>query len=340
MNPEKMVKDEAKRALSENWITALLSVSLLLLVPIVAVLISSAAYSVLGETKTEELLSIEPLKAVFFVVLNIAAVAAIVLLSPVYTGFTRAYAMIADGKQPEASEIFYFFDDRRRYKEAVAFMSGLLVKCLGILVVCEAAAIAVFVCADGSDILLGLCVTLAIIGLIAAFLWFHRFAFSVMLFSYYDYDGVSASQTGAQVAKTETGKLIRLTVSFILWLLFTFLVIPIFYVYPYMTCAYFVSTKYLIASYREAEAKLTPVTAPEAAPVAELTLEKAPEQSATQAPAVTLEKAPEAPAQEAREKEESGKTEETVSDNETTDKTEAAEEEEGSLAPAETPSTE
>ena len=37
-------------------------------------------------------------------------------------------------------------------------------------------------------------ISLAIVGAVAAFLWFHRFAIQVMLFSYKDYDAASAAK--------------------------------------------------------------------------------------------------------------------------------------------------
>ena len=284
MNAEKMIKVEAKKALSEKWVQALLSLFLVIFIPIITALIAASAYAVLGETEVSDLFSKEPVKAALFVVLNAASVAVLILLSPLYTGFARVFSKAAHGEEIDAADLFWFFDSRQRYKNAVAFMAGLLVKCLGITVACEVAALVVAFVGVDSDAIMGAAIVLAVIGLIAAFLLFHRFAFSVALFSYYDYDGVTAAQTGARIAKTGTGKLIKLTLSFIPWLLLTYFVVPLLYVYPYMTCAYFVSAKYLISDYLEREkAKPEPLTASSAA---------APETHLppVQANAVTLEK--------------------------------------------------
>ncbi len=302
MNAEKMIKSEAKRALSGNWPAALTSYFIMILVPIITALVAVAAFAVLGEEKTNEIISNEPVRAILFVVLNIAAVAVLVLLSPLYPGFVRAYSSAAEGKEISVADVFFFFDDRRQYKNAVSFMSGLLVKCLGIIVVCNAPALAIAAYSGDDDTLLTISGVLAAIGIIASLLWMHRFRFSVMLFSYYGYDGVSAAQTGARIAKTGTVKLLRLTLTFVPWLLTAFFGIPMLYVFPYMSCAGFVSAKYLISGYREGLAAqqqpefAAPAITPDKAPVADtaapaITLDKAPVAD-TAAPALTLDKAP------------------------------------------------
>lgn len=249
MNAEKMIKTEAKHALSGKWPEAVMAVFILLFMPIIAALILMAAYSVLGEGDVSEIFRNEPVKTAVFAALHVAAIVAFLLLSPLFTGFARFYSRAAAGEDAELSDVFYFFENGSKYKRAVAFMSGLLVKCVGILIVCEMAAVTVAAVADENEIITMVAISLAIVGVVAAFLWLHRFAFQVMLFSYKDYDAASAAKTGAKIASGNTGKLIKLTVSFVPWLLLMFFVVPFLYVYPYMTCAYFVSVKYIAADY-------------------------------------------------------------------------------------------
>ena len=265
MSAEKMIKTEAKKMLVGKWPAALVAVFVLMFLPMISGLIVIAAYGVLGESELVSVFSEEPIKAVLFAVLNLAAVAALVLLSPVYNGFARLYSSAASGKDADISDVFYFFENNRRYKNAVVFMSGLLVKTLGILLVCEAAAIVAAVMSGDSETIKKVAVALAIVGLVPAFLWLHRFAFSMMLFSYYDYDPVSAAKTGAEIARGGTGRLMMLSVKYAPWMLSTFFVVPFLYVFPYMTCAYFVSAKYLIGDYlqKKVSEKLTPDNTPE-----------------------------------------------------------------------------
>lgn len=256
MNAEKFVKNQAKKMLSANWVMAILSTMELLFVPIISLFIIFIAYSIFDNEDKGliENLSGSPVNIALFVVLHIAAVLALILLSPAYTGFVRIFSGIADGKNIDPNELFYFFDNKSRYKNAVKFMTGLIMKSFGITVLCNIVGI-VLASMSGTDttenISAGFGIAFLIIGTITAFLIIHRFAFSVMLFSYYDYDSENAVSFGAKVAKGNTQKLINLTASFIPWLLFTFFVVPSIYVYPYMTCSYFVSAKYIIEQYRE-----------------------------------------------------------------------------------------
>lgn len=261
MNAEKMIKNEAKNALTGKWVIAITSLFILLFVPIIVMLIITSAYSVLGESSVEELFSQSAVKLVLFVFLHAAGVAALLLLSPIFPGFVRVYSSAACGKETSMSEVFHFFESKQLYRSAIAFMSGLLVKSAGIIIACEAAAlVAAFVGSDTDDldfVIIGF----AILGVIGAFLWFHRFAFQTMLFSYYDYDSATAAKIGSQIAAKNTGKLIKLTATFIPWLLLTYLVVPFLYVFPYMTCAYFVSIKYITADYLKNTNTLQPTAA-------------------------------------------------------------------------------
>lgn len=252
MSAEKMVKNEARAKLSGKWAAAEAAFMTLLLVPIIVTLAVVTAYGILGETEVREIMTGAPLKAVFFVILHVAAVAALVLLSPLYNGFVRFFAKTACGEDADMSDVFWFFESKQRYKSAVVYMAGVLVRCLGMIIACEAPAIVVFVLSQGDDSMMFIAITLAILGAVGAFVWLHRFALQMMLFSYYDYDGASAAMHGMRAAKGNIGKLLMLTVTFAPWLLSTYFVVPLLYVGPYMTCAYFVSAKYILSGYLEA----------------------------------------------------------------------------------------
>ena len=255
MNAENFIKNEAKKMLSGKWPIAFLSTLELLFLPIISILILMMAYSVAGDgEKIADALSGSSVNMVLFVVFHVAAVLALLLLSPVCAGFVRIFSGIADGKDVDPADLFYFFEDKSKYKNAVKFMTGVIVKCFGIFLLCSIVGIMLVSMSDevsGGSISVVPGVVFLIIGVIIAFLLIHRFAFSVMLFSYYDYDPENAVSFGAKVAKGNTQKLINLTVSFVPWLLLTFFVVPFVYVYPYMTCSYFVSAKYLIQQYKE-----------------------------------------------------------------------------------------
>ena len=265
MNAEKMIKEQAKYQLSGKWAIALAGAFAFVFVPSIVGLLIASAYTVIGETPVTQLFSEKPVIAVLFVLIHLAAVAVLLLLSPTITGTVRLYSMIANGDDTEASDVFYFFESKKRYREAVAFMSLLLLKVLGVIVACEAAAVAVFITAGDKSNLVFIACFLAVAGGIGAYLWLHRFTFQLMLFSYYEYEGAAAIKTGGEIASGNTGKLIKLTFTFALWLLFSVLLFPLIYVFPYITCARFTSAKYLVGAYLDSQntepAEETPITA-------------------------------------------------------------------------------
>lgn len=251
MSAEKMIKSEAKRALSGNWVGAVTVLFVSVMVPVMSALIIAAAYTIVGDGEVGELLKEHTVGAFVFVGLNLAAVAALLLLLPIWCGVIRFFGKAAAGEEAEVLDVFYFIESASRYKKAVAFMAGLAVKCLAILIVCTLPAIAIAVIGENDDVMIVLAIILAAVGVILAFLWAHRFAFSAVLFSYKDYDPSSAVKTGAAVAKGNTGKLVKLTVSAIPWYLSLFLIVPFMYAIPYLLCAYNVSIKYIVNDYFE-----------------------------------------------------------------------------------------
>ena len=264
MNAEKFVKNEAKKHLTLNWPLAIFSIFVLLFLPIFILLLLEIAYSVIGETdKITEVFSKEPTKASFFVLFHILAVVGALLLSPLFNGFIKIFSDIANGSKTDPADLFCFFETKTQYKKAVKFMTEIIMKSVGIFILCEFIALGIISFGYDSDLFKSIGIAAAVIGLIISFLIIHRFAFSVVLFSYKGYDAADAVKTGAIIAKKNTGKLIRLTCSFIPWLLLCFFVVPIFYVYPYMTCSYMVSIKYLIRQYEESDEALKTQNAPE-----------------------------------------------------------------------------
>ncbi len=252
MNAEKFVKNEAKSALSGNWGTAVFSVLVLLFVPIISAVIAEMSLAVLGDVDTvSEGLAGSPVRGGLFVLLNVAAIVAFVLMSPLYNGFVRVFSSIADGKKADPFDLFYFLETKEKYFGTLSFMVGVILKGLAITVLCEIIPICVFAFGGDNGIMYFAGVLLAIVGFFVAYCINHRFNFRIMLYSYYDYSAEAAARFGAQIAKNNTSSLVKLTGSFIPSILLTYFVVPFVYIYPYMTCSYMVSTKYLIENYKK-----------------------------------------------------------------------------------------
>ncbi len=253
MNAEKFVKKEAKSVLSDNWGIAIFSVLVLLIVPIVSLVIVELSFVFLGDAETvEEGLTNSPVDGALFLFFNVAAIIAFVLLSPLYNGFVRVFSSIADKKTPDPFDLFYFLETKERYKETIGFMTVIILKVLAIICACEAIPVALLIMAeDDNDAMLISGAILAFVGAVAAFLIMHRFNFKIVLYSYLDCSSSVANIVGGRIAKKNTLSLIKLAVTFVPGLLITFFVVPFIYYYPYITCSYMVSTKYLIDNYKE-----------------------------------------------------------------------------------------
>ncbi len=254
MSAENKIKMEAKYRLKGKWVESIIAMLTFFFLPMITVLFVLSAYSILGDTdeisEIGDVISLGKVNIIMFVLFHLLAVASMIALSPLYTGFSRLYSKIASGEKIEFSEVFYFFDNKYRYRSSIMFMLGIMVKSALIFIGCELPALMTLIAADGSDSIKYISYALAAIGVIAAFVIVHRFGFSVMLFSYYDFDSRSAVKTGSDIARISVFHLIKLSVSYIPWMLLTFFVVPFLYIFPYMTCAYFVSLKYLITDYR------------------------------------------------------------------------------------------
>ncbi len=261
MSAEIFIKNEAKNRLRGKWIESIVGMLVLLFMPMITLLFVMTAYGIIDDVEDfGDIFTTEPMKGVFFVALHLLAVASLILLSPLYPGFARLYSKAAAGEDTQLSDMFYFYDNKHLYKTALSFMSGLLVKGAAIFMACELPALMTLLASDSSEAITTIGYILAFIGAVGAFAIVHRFAFSVMLFSYYNYDHSAAVKTGAAVARASVSKLLKLSVTFIPWMLLTFFVVPFLYIFPYMTCSYFVSLKYLITDYRRtAEINSAPI---------------------------------------------------------------------------------
>lgn len=273
MNAEKFIKNEAKQSLSNgNRVKAITAVFVAYLIPVISLLVFDIAYTMssVDYEFSVDMLTESPLLLVFFIVFQLIAVVSFVLLSPIFNGYARLFCSVADKKEADIADIFYFFDTKGKYVGSVRFMLNIFVRSIVIIFFCIVPGIAVYTgayyvyhknFARSADLgtfnaLSGIAIILIIIGVIVAVCILHRYLFAISLYSYYGYDELNSFRVGAEVAKKHTVSLIKLTVSFIPWILLTVFVVPFVYVYPYMTASYFVSVKYLfVTSGLQLEAK-------------------------------------------------------------------------------------
>lgn len=266
MKAEKFIKDEAKSILGcGNWLKAVAAVLTVCLIPLVGICITEIAYSIVGgdsELSVEVLMS-SPYEGLFFILFQIVAIIAMLMLSPLACGGIRVFCSLAEEKSADMSDIFYFFEFKRRYTDTVKFMTGITVRTIIAFLLSVIPALLAFVAStfvyrenfarsdDFTEInaLNVAAVILLIVGIIFAFCFIHRYLFSLYLYCKHDYGEKNSMETGAKLSKRFFKNLIMLTLSFLPWILLLFFVVPFLYVFPYMACAYAVSVKYLINAY-------------------------------------------------------------------------------------------
>lgn len=266
MSAERFVKEEAKATLRKgNWVKSVVAVLMISIIPVVGFLVAEMGYALASgeEDFSFEALVESPLSAVFFVVFQLIAVVAVVLLSPLVTGSAKMFYGLAEKREAEISDIFYFFDTKGKYISAVKFMLGIIVKGIIVFMLCLLPAAIVYLISSNvyrssfartdAVVTLGVLgvvsIVLVIVGVIVALCIMHRYLFSLALYAYYGYDEKQSSVLGGRVARKYSMSLVKLTFSFIPWILLLFFVVPFLYVFPYLFCSYFVSVKYLFQSY-------------------------------------------------------------------------------------------
>lgn len=248
MKAEVFVKKEAKDVLSRgNWFKGVLSIIVTLFIPVIAVLITELAYSfvIVGGEFSEELLQNEPVRGVIFAAFSLLSVLSVVFLSPLYNGGKRVFASMAYTGECRAADIFYFFENKKRYLQAVGFNLSIIVRALSVLIISLIPGTVIYA---ANESLAALAVILVLAGILFTVGFIHRYSFASILFSYHDYTPKESLRAGAVSAKYSTKSLIKLTVSFWLLILSLFFVVPFVFVLPYMSCAYCVSAKYLFTA--------------------------------------------------------------------------------------------
>ena len=251
MNVEKYIKNEAKASLKGNWIKAVTSLFISVLVLLASMITVAAAFEVLGDYDTiREAAKAEPLRLVFFVLFHLLAVAGLILMSPVFAGSTKVISSIAKNKTADIGDVFYYFSSSDQYKECVKFMTRLIVSFVAVIILFE------FPCIGGYILLSDVSYCDAVVAILGIIGFFGGFLFSLgnMFALFYYTEGAAVKESfdkGAAVSKGNVSKLVKLTFSFFGWIVSLFLIVPFIYVVPYMMCAYFVSVKYLKEQYEK-----------------------------------------------------------------------------------------
>lgn len=254
MKAEVMVKEQARKILKNgNWCSAVVTFFVLLSVLCFSIIISELVYIFQPDENID--LSNMFIVGILFI-FEIAAVAFIVFLSPVYTGVIRYYNLLAYNKEADISQVFYYLT-KERYFQTLSFNISLMGRYIahGIVsfipsILCGGAAGVLSNMYPGSlasSVMIILNVFISFTCLVLFYAVTRKYFMASYLFvnddiNIYRKDCVKASKI---LMRNNTVRPVKLLISFIPWFLLCFFVFPLIYVVPYYNQAKSLSSRWI-----------------------------------------------------------------------------------------------
>ena len=254
MNAEKMLKQQAKSILAKgNWaksITGFLMVLLIFGIGFIVVEIAALfVQNSVTESGTVDFSHLNAINIVLCIVISVLALAAVIMMSPMYTGYVRFIARCRDNESGNIEDIFYYFS-KENYVDTIQLNIFLFIKkalCMLIFFLPVTVTLILAKHTDYQTVFQIVSVWVGLGGLVGYFLFSRRYSMAEYLyvvdFQYRkESDIIKAS---AYMVRRNLGKIISLYFSYVLWFLFCFFVIPIVFVYPYFKHTFLLSQSYI-----------------------------------------------------------------------------------------------
>lgn len=246
MNAEKQLKKQAKLILAKNnWMKSVTGFLFVL-----TVLGLMFVFVSLGSVFVGEEMEKTPLNITLCGVISLVGVVAVILLSPIYTGYIKFISECRDSETGDIQNIFYYFQ-KGRYIDTIQINLLLLLKKGIWLVVCFLPAVVVLVCAEmfpEKKVVFQICaVWLGLGGMVAYFLISRRYIMTQYLYvadMQYRKEN-ELIKASIYMVKKNYSKVISLYLSYIIWGIFCFFVLPIVFVYPYFKHSSILSYSYI-----------------------------------------------------------------------------------------------
>lgn len=254
MKAESMVKEQARKVLSNgNWCSAVVTFFVALSVLCFTMIISELVYVF----EPSENLDFSNLFIVgLFFSFEVVSVAVMVFLSPVYTGVIRYYNLLAQGKEADISQVFYYLT-KERYMCTLSFNISLIGYYIANGIISFIPAIAwgiatsivfsIYPSTVFAALMMVINVFLIILCAVLFYIVTRKYFAAAYLFvnddiNIYWKDCIKASKL---LMKGNTLKPVKLLISFIPWFLLCFFVFPWIYVFPYYNQAKSLSSRWI-----------------------------------------------------------------------------------------------
>lgn len=259
MSIEKTIKSQSRNSLADNWIPAAAGFLILFAAGIIAYL-TTEILGYFGNIWTEDGL-LKSGAEIPFTVSICCGVLAAVLISPLKNGFNKLCYNISVTGKADVQDLFYFFF-RNKYivtleynlitalKVILRILLGLIpyfiVKAMTLLFSIE-----LLTTVTANDIFAAVEIILFILGIIAGLILSIPLLLSE--FAYVEFDGDLGKTFSASraIIKEYRKSYFTLFFSFTPWILLCYLVLPAFYVFPYIVTSFANSSKWLLKLYKE-----------------------------------------------------------------------------------------
>lgn len=247
MNAEATLKRQSKSILAnENWAKSITGFLCVLSVLTLSFLIVNLASCFIPEKAEENIPML-----VFVGGISLIALICVIVLSPIYTGYIRFIANCKDTKTGDIQDIFYYFS-KGRYINTVQVNIFLMVRYALYIMLSSLPSTVIFylstIVSEEVKTPLQICAVCFLIIGFAIFFFVTRLFVMVQYlyvedFNYYkESDLIKASK---YMVSKNYGRVMKLYLSYILWGVLCFFVIPIVFVYPYFKHTAVLSYSYM-----------------------------------------------------------------------------------------------
>lgn len=246
MSIEATLKKQARSILAkDNWVKSIMGFLCVLSVYSITLLVIDLATYLI----TDDILS-KPVNIAIMVGISLVGIIGFIMLSPFYTGYIRFIAECKEQKTGDVQNIIFYFK-KKRYFQTVQLNLALIIRYAILFLLCAAPITALLVLMQTMpDYETGFKIGALWAGIVGAvvFVIFSRFYVMVqyLYVSGFEYrkekELIKASR---YMVKKNLGKIMSLYISFILYWLLCFFMIPLVFVYPYFKHTSILSYSYI-----------------------------------------------------------------------------------------------
>lgn len=246
MSAESIIKSQARKKLSKNgWTKPVFALGVLLVFFMFVDVIANTGVLLLDLFENNSTLTL-----IIKIAYSVATVLVMLLLSPALFGFFR---MFYTESEYEMDDLLYYFKSFKRYLKCILFVFSYILRVFVpavVLFIPVAGLYAIdrFVFDYTMNVFLynSTFVFLVVLSLFALYIYSTKYFLSIKFFCEPDTNGINyCFKQSKKLMKGMQGRVIKLFISFIPWMLLCITVVPAIYVIPYITQSMCISGKWI-----------------------------------------------------------------------------------------------